>query len=156
MDSTQTKNVFNIQNREIEQDEKEKQPEDILVESDQLEKYEKGESSFSYSSRFKASKMLEEDFSRSASPEDNDQVKQRCNRKIVRPPSSKVLGDLSYSDIIAMAIESSEQKKMTLGQIYDWISHNIPYFRNKSQRSSQNAGWKVSIGHCELIGFLFN
>ena len=68
---------------------------------------------------------------------------QPLNRRVTRPPRSKVLGNMSYSDIIAMAIESSEQKKLTLCQIYEWIAHNIPYFRNKSDSSSPNAGWKV-------------
>ena len=37
---------------------------------------------------------------------------QPLNRRMTRPPRSKVLGNMSYSDIIAMAIKSSEQKKL--------------------------------------------
>ena len=72
---------------------------------------------------------------------------QHSTKRAVKPPRSKVLGDMSYSDIIAMAINSSAEKKMTLSQIYQWISFNIPYFKNKStsECSSSNAGWKVNM-----------
>ena len=70
---------------------------------------------------------------------------QHSTKRVIKPPRSKVLGDMSYSDIIAMAIESSEEKKMTLSQIYQWISLNIPYFKNESKCSSSNAGWKVNM-----------
>ena len=51
-------------------------------------------------------------------------------------------GNLSYADLIAKAIESSVEKRLTLAQIYDWIVLNVPYFRDKGDNNSA-AGWKV-------------
>ncbi|KAL9978756.1 hypothetical protein ACROYT_G016311 [Oculina patagonica] len=55
-------------------------------------------------------------------------------------------GKGSYSDLITMALMSSPERKMTLDEIYRWISVNIPYFRNKGDEIS-SSGWKNSIRH---------
>ena len=53
-------------------------------------------------------------------------------------------GNKSYADLIADAINSSENKRATLSQIYDWMVANVPYFKDKGD-SNSSAGWKVSF-----------
>ena len=43
----------------------------------------------------------------------------------------------SYANLITFAINSSESKKMTLSEIYQWICDNFPYYRDAG------SGWKV-------------
>ena len=43
----------------------------------------------------------------------------------------------SYAALITFAINSSSRKKMTLSDIYKWISTNFPYYRDAG------TGWKV-------------
>ncbi|XP_020917768.1 forkhead box protein D3 [Exaiptasia diaphana] len=47
----------------------------------------------------------------------------------------------SYIALIAMAILSCSNKKMILGDIYQYISDNYPYYRNKDK------SWRNSIRH---------
>ncbi|ORY04179.1 fork head transcription factor, partial [Basidiobolus meristosporus CBS 931.73] len=47
----------------------------------------------------------------------------------------------SYAHLIAEAITSSLNKKMTLAGIYDYISTHYDYFRNST------IGWQNSIRH---------
>lgn len=68
----------------------------------------------------------------------NNSIKKGCRRN--------PWGSYSYADLIEQAINSSENKRMTLSQIYDWISTNIPYF-NKRTDSFSSAGWKNSVRH---------
>jgi len=81
----------------------------------------------------------EEDF-----PEDvsNDQNNRKTKQNMRRNP----WGNFSYSQIIAQAIQTSSEKRLTLSQIYDWMVANIPYFQDRSDQSS-SAGWKNSIRH---------
>ena len=43
----------------------------------------------------------------------------------------------SYANLITFAINSSDKKKMTLSDIYQWICENFPYYREAGN------GWKV-------------
>ncbi|KAL1139862.1 hypothetical protein AAG570_006839 [Ranatra chinensis] len=52
-------------------------------------------------------------------------------------------GNLSYADLITQAIGSSPNKRLTLSQIYEWMVHNVAYFKDKGD-SNSSAGWKVS------------
>ncbi|KXS21092.1 hypothetical protein M427DRAFT_51371 [Gonapodya prolifera JEL478] len=46
-----------------------------------------------------------------------------------------------YSQLISMAINSCEEKKMTLNTIYNWICTNYPYFK------MGQTGWQNSVRH---------
>ena len=52
-------------------------------------------------------------------------------------------GNMSYADLITQAIQSCADKRLTLSQIYDWMVHNVPYFKDKGD-SNSSAGWKVT------------
>ncbi|KAG8591138.1 hypothetical protein GDO81_000057 [Engystomops pustulosus] len=54
--------------------------------------------------------------------------------KMVRPP-------YSYSALIAMAIQNTPEKKLTLSQIYQYVSDNFPFYKKSK------AGWQNSIRH---------
>ncbi|CAF0845486.1 unnamed protein product [Adineta steineri] len=55
-------------------------------------------------------------------------------------------GNLSYAELIAKAIQNSDQQRLTLSQIYSWMILYIPYFRDKADKKS-STGWKNSIRH---------
>ncbi|XP_028825981.1 forkhead box protein I1 [Denticeps clupeoides] len=54
--------------------------------------------------------------------------------RMVRPP-------YSYSALIAMAIQSAQDKKLTLSQIYQYVAENFPFYKKSK------AGWQNSIRH---------
>ncbi|XP_037550615.1 forkhead box protein I2 [Nematolebias whitei] len=54
--------------------------------------------------------------------------------KLVRPP-------YSYSALIAMAIQGAQERKLTLSQIYQYVSDNFPFYKRSK------AGWQNSIRH---------
>lgn len=54
--------------------------------------------------------------------------------KMVRPP-------YSYSALIAMAIQNSKEKKLTLAHIYQYVADNFPFYKRS------RAGWQNSIRH---------
>jgi len=47
----------------------------------------------------------------------------------------------SYASLITLAINSSDKKKMTLNEIYTWISENFSFYK------TAGTGWKNSIRH---------
>ncbi|XP_015439755.1 PREDICTED: forkhead box protein O6 [Dufourea novaeangliae] len=51
-------------------------------------------------------------------------------------------GNHSYADLITQAITSAPDERLTLSQIYDWMTDNIPYFKEKRE-SNSSAGWKL-------------
>lgn len=51
-------------------------------------------------------------------------------------------GNLSYSQLIEFAIESSPWKRLTLKEIYAWFTKYVPYFKDKVNYKS-TMGWKV-------------
>ncbi len=51
-------------------------------------------------------------------------------------------GNLSYADLIAQAIQSAPDQRLTLAQIYEWVIKNVPYFSAKGD-SVSSIGWKV-------------
>ncbi|XP_074863541.1 forkhead box protein O4 [Carettochelys insculpta] len=55
-------------------------------------------------------------------------------------------GNQSYAELISQAIESAPEKRLTLAQIYEWMVHFVPYFKDKGD-SNSSAGWKNSIRH---------
>ncbi|PIK43431.1 putative forkhead box protein I1c [Apostichopus japonicus] len=54
--------------------------------------------------------------------------------RLVRPP-------YSYSALIAMAIQSTTEKKITLSGIYKYVAENFPFYKKSK------AGWQNSIRH---------
>ncbi|XP_074855711.1 forkhead box protein I2 [Carettochelys insculpta] len=53
---------------------------------------------------------------------------------LVRPP-------YSYSALIAMAIQSAPEKRLTLSQIYQYVAERFPFYQQS------RAGWQNSIRH---------
>ncbi|CAF97932.1 unnamed protein product, partial [Tetraodon nigroviridis] len=47
----------------------------------------------------------------------------------------------SYATLIAMAIAAAPERKLSLNDIYTWISNTYPYY------SRAGRGWKNSIRH---------
>lgn len=57
-----------------------------------------------------------------------------CYRLILRPP-------YSYSALIAMALQQSPNRKLTLNAIYQFVSQRFPFYR------LSNRSWQNSIRH---------
>lgn len=50
----------------------------------------------------------------------------------------------SYTDLITAAILSTQERKMRVSQIYNWIVQNVSYFKDREHCESFQ-GWKVCI-----------
>lgn len=61
-------------------------------------------------------------------------------------PRRNAWGNMSYADLISQAINSTNDKRLTLSQIYDWMVQHVPYFKDKGD-SNSSAGWKNSVRH---------
>lgn len=59
-------------------------------------------------------------------------------------------GNCSYADLIMMAISSSNDKQLTLAEIYDWMATNVPGLEAQRHVHSSK-GWKVSTTTVYLI-----
>lgn len=55
----------------------------------------------------------------------------------------------SYMAIIQFAINSKEDRRMTLKEIYTWIEDHFPYFRKVAK-----PGWKVFLLNLQLRNIL--
>ena len=62
-----------------------------------------------------------------------------CGKQLKNP-----WGNLSYSQLIEKAIESSPWKSLSLKEIYAWFTKYVPYFKDKSNYKS-TMGWKVCL-----------
>lgn len=51
----------------------------------------------------------------------------------------------SYANLIAFSINSTPKNKMTLSEIYQWISETFPYYNETSN------GWKVCIFFLQIL-----
>jgi hypothetical protein len=57
---------------------------------------------------------------------------------LVKPPRKRRRPPFSYSSLIAQAILESENERMTLKEIYSWITSRYP-----SLYSEEDTGWQV-------------
>lgn len=62
--------------------------------------------------------------------------------RIPVPPRSNERPNLSYSAMVAMAIQNSKGQKASLNDIYEWIQDAFPYFSRQDK-----VGWQNSIRH---------
>ena len=67
-----------------------------------------------------------------------DEPKIESNYSRGRDSTAQAKPPYSYTNLITAAINSSPSKRMTLSEIYQWISDNYPYYQNAGY------GWKVS------------
>ncbi|KAJ8299135.1 hypothetical protein KUTeg_023195 [Tegillarca granosa] len=100
-----------------------------------LKKNEKEEKPESSSSKSKDKDISSNSIQwRYLSPADIKKISQECGKN-KRPP-------FSYMSLIQMALNSTEEKKMTLREICKWIETTFMYYK-----STAKPGWKNSIRH---------
>eukprot|EP01135_Chromosphaera_perkinsii_P005495 Nk52_evm44s352 gene=Nk52_evmTU44s352 len=81
---------------------------------------------------------------------DIDDKEEDCDIDITLPPLEPIPKEqlspdrkpsYSFACLIAMAINSRKEKRMTVSDIYDWVQATFPFYRHCSN------GWKNSIRH---------
>ncbi|KAL7676817.1 hypothetical protein ACOME3_003067 [Neoechinorhynchus agilis] len=79
-------------------------------------------------------------------PSKKPREKKIANTSGVQKKNINPWGDASYADLITFAIECSAIQKLTLQQIYDWITTNIPYFGERTSLTLSRQ-WQNSVRH---------
>ncbi|KAJ7992485.1 hypothetical protein DPEC_G00279170 [Dallia pectoralis] len=69
-----------------------------------------------------------------------EEVDYRSNRQ-VKPP-------YSYATLICMAMQASEENKITLSAIYNWIKENFCYYRNAEPSWQNSIRHNLSLNKC--------
>ena len=72
---------------------------------------------------------------------DSNKTSSEVKQKKIRASSKTDKSAPSYTSIIAQAILSSKEKKLSLGNIYDYIVQKFPEFQKKGQ------GWRNCVRH---------
>lgn len=61
-------------------------------------------------------------------------------------------GEESYADLIIRALDSVQDGRLRLNEIYTWFTENVLYFQNRAL-PEESAGWKVSKLYQKIILF---
>ncbi|CAD5206763.1 unnamed protein product [Bursaphelenchus okinawaensis] len=80
---------------------------------------------------------------------DSSEKRRRIRRRHAESMAQKKSnpwGDESYADLITRALESTDDGRLRLNEIYQWFINNLDYFRERSG-PEEAAGWKNSIRH---------
>lgn len=69
---------------------------------------------------------------------------------LIKPPRKRRRPPFSYSSLIAQAILESENERMTLRDIYAWITSRYPALYNE-----KDTGWQVPFFFCVFFSAFF-